>query len=78
MGVPTVTVEDVIDIGVIYEGKQLDDMSQGPPQIVVSWQGWEDTAKTAQDTADRLSLQQLERAGRTLALALMTLARETY
>jgi len=78
MRVPTMTVEDVIDIGVIYGGKQLDEMSQGPPQIVLSWEGWEDRAKTAQDTADTLSLQQLERAGRTLALALMTLARETY
>ena len=78
VGVRTLTVEDAIDIGVIYEGKGIDDTGQDAPQITLSWQGWEDTAKTAKDTVDTLSSVQLERAGRTLALALMTLGRETY
>ena len=78
VGVRTLTVEDVIDIGVIYEGRSIDDAGEDAPQIVLSWQGWENTAKTAQDSVNTLSSRQLEQAGRTLALALMTLARETY
>ena len=78
VGVRTLTVEDAIDIAVIYDGKSMNDVGQDAPQITLSWQGWENTAKTAQDTVGTLSSRQLERAGRTLALALMTLARETY
>ena len=78
VGVRTLTVEDPVDIGVIYEGKGVDDTGQDAPQIVLSWQGWESAAKTAEDTVDKLSSHRLEQAGRTLALALMALGRETY
>ena len=42
----------------------------------IRWEGWEETSLQPQDTVQSLSQEKLEKAGRVLTLALMTLGRE--
>lgn len=78
MGVTVVRARDEMDIGLIYdESNPLYKGGQQAPVISLSWQGWQEDARTARDTLDTLSIEKLEDSGRTLALALMILARET-
>jgi hypothetical protein len=50
---------------------------QEAPQIAISWAGWQATSGTPADTVEAISVDNLEKAGRALSLALMILGRET-
>jgi len=77
MGVQAQPVEDAVDMSVVFTGKTTRDSGQESPDITLSWQGWENTSRTPSDIIDTISRTKIEKAGRTLALALMILGRET-
>ena len=68
----------LLDIGLIYdESNTFYKGGQEAPVVSLSWQGWQEGSRTARDTLESLSVEKLEDSGRTLAMALMILARET-
>jgi hypothetical protein len=76
MGADVKRRDDPIDISVIYdEGSPLES-GQDAPEVRLSWEGWTENARLASDAMERISEESLEDAGRTLALALMTMGRE--
>jgi hypothetical protein len=78
MDVDTIRANESIDISVIYrEGSSLTSSEQDAPIIRLFWEGWEEYSRLPTDTVDNISTANLEKAGRTLALSLMILGRET-
>jgi len=77
MGVKARSVEDVMDISIVFEEKNIYEGGQEAPDITLGWEGWEETSHRSADTFANISEDKLKRAGRTLALALMILGRET-
>ena len=77
VGVKARLVEDAMDISIVFEEKSFHAEGQEAPDIVLSWDGWEETSHRSTDTFADISEDKLKRAGRTLALALMILGRET-
>ncbi len=79
MGVKSMRSEEEIDISQIYEegGSSGSAGGQQAPVVRLYWEGWQATARTFEDTVDAISQEKLEKAGRTLAMALMILGRET-
>jgi hypothetical protein len=78
MGVRSTRARETMDISVIY--RDDDSSPQGgtdAPSVRLFWEGWESTSRTPADTPENVSAENLEQAGRTLALALMVLGRET-
>ena len=68
--------EEPIDISVIYlEGSPFDS-GQVAPEVRLSWEGWGEYARTPADTIENISEENLQDAGRTLALSLMIIGRE--
>jgi ABC-type dipeptide/oligopeptide/nickel transport system permease component len=77
MGVRSTRAKETMDISVIY--RDSDSSPQGgtdAPSVRLFWEGWEQTSRTPADTLEKVSAENLEQAGRTLALALMVLGRE--
>jgi peptide/nickel transport system permease protein len=77
MGIPVSRRKEPVDISIVFEDKSLQSGGQEAPNIGLGWQGWEATSRLPADTLETVSADKLERAGRALALALMTLGRET-
>lgn len=77
-GVKPVRSEEAIDISMIYEegGSSTNSEGQQAPVVRLFWEGWEETSRTPDDTLETVSKEKLEKAGRALAMALMTLGRE--
>jgi ABC-type dipeptide/oligopeptide/nickel transport system permease subunit len=77
-GVRTVRADEAIDISVIYDERSasLEDKVDAPT-VRVFWEGWDAHSRLPTDTMDKISAETLEEAGRTLALTLMILGRET-
>ncbi|HHJ07392.1 MAG TPA: M28 family peptidase, partial [Anaerolineae bacterium] len=75
-GVSVARVDEGVDFNRVFETGSVRDSGQEAPRIALSWQGWEETSFTPEDTPDKLSEDKLEKAGRTLSLALMILGRE--
>jgi hypothetical protein len=66
-----------IDMGLIYRdssGAHQD--GQDFPRVRISWEGWDLYSGLPEDTLSNVSAERLEKAGQTLALALMVLGRE--
>ena len=76
MGTSARPAGEAIDIGIVYEEKSRWEGGQRAPEIRISWEGWEETARQPADTSASLSADRLERAGRSIALALMVMGRE--
>lgn len=77
MGVPTARAEEAVDISIVFTDRSSrQGGGQEAPDIDLSWQGWQSTARTSLDIPEALSAEQLEQAGQTLALALMVMGRE--
>ncbi len=76
MGVPAVRSGEQVDISIVYDDAAGAGQAHDAPQVGVHWQGWEETARTAADTLDTISAEKLERSGRAITLALMTMGRE--
>ena len=70
--------DEGINLGVIFE-KSAVHMGGGEeaPYIVVTWDGYEATSRLATDTVETVDPRKLDRAGRSISLALMTIGRET-
>lgn len=77
MGVRSVRASEAMDIGLIYDEKNLFQKSGlEAPTVSLSWQGWEEHARLPSDTLEHISMQSLKDSGETLALALMIMGRE--
>jgi len=76
MGVQTTPGSETVDISIVFEDKSRRERGQDAPELTMSWEGWEERARMPADTPDAISVEQLERAGRVLTLALMTMGRE--
>jgi hypothetical protein len=76
MGVRARQASEPVDLSIVFEEKSRGERGQEAPEITLTWEGWQATSRTAEDTAERLSADQLDRAGRALTLALMVLGRE--
>jgi hypothetical protein len=76
MGVSARPAGEAIDIGIVYEEKSRWEGGQRAPEIQISWEGWEETARQPSDITASLSAGKLEQAGQSITLALMVLGRE--
>ena len=78
MGVRTVRADEAIEISVIYDERNASAEDKvDAPTVRLFWEGWDAHSRLPTDTVDRVSADALEKAGRTLALTLMILGRET-
>ncbi|UCC50389.1 MAG: ABC transporter permease subunit [Anaerolineaceae bacterium] len=77
-GVRPLRSEEAIDISMIYEegNSSTDSGGQQAPVVRLFWEGWEENARTAADVPQNISDENLQKAGRALAMALMALGRE--
>jgi ABC-type dipeptide/oligopeptide/nickel transport system permease component len=78
VGVRTVRADEAIDISVIYDehGASAGD-KEAAPTVRLFWEGWHEHSRLPTDTLANVDGDTLEEAGRTLALTLMILGRET-
>ncbi len=76
MGANVVRSDEPIDISIIYEEGSVFESGQDAPEVRLTWLGWEESARLPTDTLDNISVDNLDDAGRTLALALMIMAGE--
>jgi hypothetical protein len=78
MGVGVVRAKETIDISVIYQdGDTSQQSGQDAPVARLFWEGWDQHSRLPTDTLETVSAENLEQAGRALALSLMVLGRET-
>jgi peptide/nickel transport system permease protein len=78
VGARTTRGVDRLDMGIVFDEGSWLDSADVAPNIVLSTVGWESTRHTPDDTAESVTAEQLEKAGKTLALALMVMGREEY
>jgi hypothetical protein len=77
VGVKTIRAEEDIDIGLVYSDTNTGQANaNAAPVVSLGWQGWETTSRTPEDIPQSVSAETLEKAGRALSLALMTLGDE--
>lgn len=77
VAVGTTRVDQTVDLSTIFSEGSAFDSGQEAPQIRVSWNGWDATARTVEDTVEGISAEKLDKSGRAITLALMLLGRET-
>jgi hypothetical protein len=77
MGVQTVRADEAIDLGVVFEDSAAGGESvQKAPVVRLHWEGWDENTRLPTDTVENISADNLDEAGRALAMALMILGRE--
>jgi peptide/nickel transport system permease protein len=76
MGVRAARGGEQVDISIVFEERSRQARGQEAPKVGIHWSGWEATSCQPEDTVANLSEEKLERAGRVVSLALMTLGRE--
>jgi hypothetical protein len=76
MGVKAERSGEQVDISIVFEERSRQARGQEAPKVGIHWSGWEATSCQPEDTVANLSEEKLERAGRVVSLALMTLGRE--
>ncbi|NIM92877.1 MAG: ABC transporter permease subunit [Anaerolineales bacterium] len=78
MSVRKIRKDEDIDISIIYEdGGSFYEAGQEAPVVQIFWEGWEDYSGMPSDTLEVVSEENLDKAGRAIAMALMILGRET-
>ena len=78
MGTDVVRSDEAIDISVIYtDGSAPSQSGQEAPVVRLFWEGWEEHSRLPSDSLENISAENLEEAGRALALSLMIMGRET-
>lgn len=77
MGLKTSRVGDQIEMRVVFEDTSAFESGDEAPHVGLRWEGWDATARTSEDTLDKIQLEVLEKAGQAVSLFLMTLGRET-
>lgn len=77
-GVEVARSGEPVDMSMIYEDSSPSAGlgGQQAPVARLYWEGWEESARTVADTLPSVSREKLEKAGRTLSMALMILGRE--
>ncbi len=77
-GVRPLRSEEAIDISLIYEevDATADSSGKQAPVVRLYWEGWDETSRLPEDTPEKISEENLQKAGRALAMALMALGRE--
>jgi hypothetical protein len=76
IGVKSKRSDDAIRMAFVYEDNPFAQGGQEAPTVFLAWEGWQDTSGSPMDNADHISADNLEDAGRSLAMALMILGRE--
>jgi hypothetical protein len=76
MGVPVRKTGEQPELNRLFESSSGGESGQSLPRLQVSWEGWEATSHMPTDDLDRISAEELQRAGRAVSLALMILGRE--
>ena len=77
MGVKVVRADEAIDISVIYDsGNPSLESGQDAPIVRLYWEGWDGYSRLPTDRIENVSAQNLEEAGRALAMSLMIMGRE--
>ena len=69
-------VDELLDVGIIFQDRSFWEGGQEEPGISIAWDGWGATSGLPSDTSATLSSDKMEQAGRALALGLMILGRE--
>jgi peptide/nickel transport system permease protein len=77
MGVKSRRGGESVDMSIVFDDPEYWESGSEAPYIGLSWEGWEATSRLPADTPESISEDKLEQAGRTLALALMIMGRET-
>ncbi|MHB0877051.1 MAG: ABC transporter permease subunit [Anaerolineae bacterium] len=77
MGVGIGRERETMDLGIVFEEADFVSGGQEAPSLRLTWNGWQATARLPEDALSSLSAEKLEQAGRTLALALMVIGRDT-
>jgi hypothetical protein len=77
MGVKSRRGGESLDISIVFDDMEAGASGSEAPYIGLRWDGWEATSRLPTDTPESISEDKLEQAGRTLALALMIMGRET-
>lgn len=77
-GVKPLRTEEAIDISLIYEDVDAtaDSTGKQAPVVRLYWEGWDETSRLPSDTPEKISAENLRKAGRALSMALMALGRE--
>jgi hypothetical protein len=77
VGLATSRAAEPVDLSVVFADRSnFSGGGQEAPYIRLSWEGWQDTARTAGDTLDTISPARLQQVGQALAQALMIMGRE--
>ena len=76
MGVNSQRSDDAINIAFVYEDNPFAQGGEEAPTIYMTWEGWQENARQPSDNLENLSSENLEDAGKSLAMTLMILGRE--
>ncbi|MEJ2012124.1 MAG: ABC transporter permease subunit [Anaerolineales bacterium] len=76
MGVPAERGGELVDLSIVFGSGIQYDSGEEAPWIGLTWSGWEQNARLPSDVPDKVSVENLEKTGRTLSLGLMILGRE--
>ena len=77
MGVAIGREREAVDLSIVFEDASFVSGGQEAPNLRLTWGGWQATSRLPEDTIASLSADKMEQAGRTLALALMVIGRDT-
>lgn len=75
-GVSAHPVDELLDIGIIFQDRSFWEGGQETPDISITWEDWRSTPGLLSDTLANLSSEKMGQSGRALALGLMILGRE--
>jgi hypothetical protein len=76
LNTPLTITGESMDLSRIFNPGSVYESGEEAPRVFLTWDGWRASARTKEDTIERLSQNDLERAGRALTLTLMILGRE--
>ena len=77
MGADVVRSGETVEISLIYDsGNPSIEGGQDAPTVKLYWEGWEEYSRLPIDQLQQISQQNLEEAGRTLAMSLMIMGAE--
>jgi hypothetical protein len=76
MGLGARLTGDPPELSRIFEQGSPNESGEEAPRVEMHWQGWEALSMLPGDSIDAISVDNLERAGRSLSLALMIAGRE--
>jgi hypothetical protein len=76
MGVNSRRSDDAINMAFVYEDNPFAEGGEEAPTVYLTWEDWQELSGLPMDDQEHVSTENLEEAGRALAMALMILGRE--